>query len=108
MPGDFKPRGASRGGRGYGGRGRGRGGFSKANNYTNKKRSSPDAADDEEKAPQAKRAKATTGGDETDIIVPTVKQDEHANDYIAVSPAFSTGVHEQGVYELTVRILDQI
>lgn len=87
MPGDFKPRGGRGQSRGRG-RGRGRGGFSSASNYTNKKRSSPDAADNDEKVPQTKRVKATPadeGGDETeDIVVPALKVDDQGNDYVAL------------------------
>ncbi|KAH7118734.1 transcriptional Coactivator p15-domain-containing protein [Dendryphion nanum] len=92
MPGDFKPRGGNRGGRGGytqgggrgRGRGRGRGGFSKSNNYASKKRSSPDD-DGEEAAPRTKRVKATTAdGDETEIVSPVLKEDGEGNPYVAI------------------------
>lgn len=94
MPGDSRPRGGGgyRARGGHGGRGRGRGGgFSKANNYTNRKRTSPDANDDEDNAPRAKRAKASGAeGEEAEIVVPVLKVDEQGNDYVSVSLGLSS------------------
>lgn len=89
MPGDFKPRGGSRGGRGNSrGRGRGRGGgFSKASNFANKKRSSPDdAAENDERPSRPKRVKPTaTDEDEgEEEVVPTLKVDDQKNEYVAI------------------------